>query len=173
MSPELIAGVSTVVTALVGAVAAAWVTVQSNRAGTKQREKDDTIREYEKIIGRYEKDIQRREAHEINQQEVIHTVQESNARLRERYADVRGRYEMIYQYAKRQFQFMKKQGIDAEPPPMEEMPPPPPVTPEGSSDMIDVAVRKMEQTSTVLKKTRPVPPEGVIPEVEDEGAGHK
>ena len=114
--------------------------------------------EYQEIADRQERQIARLEAHADGQRDLIHRFQESNARLRERVAETRGRYELISGYARRQYEFMRKRGVEAEPPPPE--PPPTPAESQTSSDALDFAVRQAEQSSAVLKKTRPPPPEG-------------
>lgn len=162
MSSEMIAGLSTLVTALVSAVAGAVVLVLNARTSAKQRETAEKQNEYEKLLGRYEKEIQRREAHSDHMGEVVDKLKESNARLRERYASAAGKYDVLYQYARRQFEYMKQNGIQPEPPPMQ----PETVQKEdevsvASSDSIDMSVRKVAQASEIIKKTRTKPPAAV------------
>jgi hypothetical protein len=102
---------------LVGAVASALVVVLNARAKNKLQEKEGTITGYEKIVDRQEREITRRTAHGDEQQELIHRQQELNTVLRERLANLRGRYELVYDYARRQAESMKKAGLPAEPPP--------------------------------------------------------
>jgi predicted nuclease with TOPRIM domain len=166
MSSELIAGLSTLATALVSAVAAAVVLVLNARSGTRARETSDKQNEYEKLLGRYEKDIQRREAHEDQLTEVAAKLTESNARLREQLAAWSSRYDLLYSYLRRQYDYMKNQGLDPEPPPMSPAPSSPTsiaeregITASGSD--LTIAVKKSQQTSEILKRTRPRPSESI------------
>jgi hypothetical protein len=157
MSNEMIAGLSTLITALVSALAAAVVLVLNARSMAKQRTSLEKANEYEKIITRYEKDIQRREAHDDQVGVVVDKLKESNARLRERYANLQGRYDLLYDYTRRQYSFMQKQGITPEVPPVK-VDSPTDAQVGGSSDDISFAVRQVEQESKILKATRPQPP---------------
>jgi hypothetical protein len=102
---------------LIGAVASAFVVIINARAKNKIEEKEGTIRGYEKIVDRQEREITRRTAHGDEQQELIHQQQELNTVLRERLANLRGRYELVYDYARRQSESMKRGGLPTEPPP--------------------------------------------------------
>jgi hypothetical protein len=102
---------------LVGAVASALVVVLNARAKNQLQEKEGTIVGYEKICDRQEKQIVRVEAHNAEQQELIHRQQELNTVLRERLANLRGRYELVYDYARRQSESMKRAELPTEPPP--------------------------------------------------------
>jgi hypothetical protein len=157
MSSEMIAGLSTLITALVSALAGAVVLVLNARSGAAQRTNTEKANEYEKIITRYEKDIQRREAHDEQVGAVVDKLKESNARLRERYANLQGRYDLLYNYMRRQHEFMQKQGITPEAPPAK-ADSPTDAQVGGSSDDISFAVRQVEQESKILKATRPQPP---------------
>jgi cell division protein FtsN len=166
MGSELIAGLSTLATALVSAVAAAVVLVLNARSGSKARETADRQNEYEKLLGRYEKDIQRREAHEDQLTEVAAKLTESNTRLREQLASWSSRYDLLYSYLRRQYDYMKKQGLDPEPPPMPSAPQSPEslaraegLTTSGSD--LTIAVKKSQQASEILKRTRPKPSESI------------
>lgn len=157
MSGEMIAGLNTLITAIVSAVAGALVLLMNARSTTKQRESAEKKNEYETIITRYEKDIQRREAHDEQVGAVVDKLKESNTRLRERYANLQGRYDLLSDYTRRQYVFMQKQGLTPEAPPVK-VDSPTDVQLGGSSDDISFAVRQVEQESKVLKATRPRPP---------------
>lgn len=169
MGSELIAGLSTLATALVSAIAAAVVLVLNARSGARARETTDKQNEYEKLLGRYEKEIQRREAHEDQLTEVATKLTESNAKLREQLAAWSSRYDLLYSYLRRQYDYMKNQGIDPEPPPMSPTPPSPAsiAKTEGmttSGAELTIAVKKSQQASEILKKTRPKPSESIMEE---------
>jgi hypothetical protein len=153
---EALIALGTVLGVLVGAVAAAAVKLIDARAAHKQQEQASSIAEYQGIVERQEKQVARLEAHAEHQQELIHQLQEANARLRERLGDMRGRYELVYGYARRQAEALRKAGVTPEPAP--ERPP----EPEAGKSSGDLAfeVRQVEQEAVVLKKTRPPGPEG-------------
>lgn len=155
MSSEMIAGMSSLITAVVSAAAAAVVLIFNARSNVKQKEATTKQNEYEKLLARYENDLKRREIHEEHTDEVVDKLKEANAKLRERLVAYESKYIMIYDYASRQYEFMKKQGIQAEAPPAREQPPPAQTT---SSDDINFAVRQVAQESSGLKRTRPQPP---------------
>lgn len=166
MGSDLIAGISTLVTALVSAVAAAVVLVLNARSGSRARETADKQNEYEKLLGRYEKEIQRREAHEEQLTEVATKLTESNARLREQLAAWSSRYDLLYSYLRRQYDYMKKQGLEPEPPPMSPAPSSPASIAEkegitASGADLTIAVKKSQQASEILKRTRPKPSESI------------
>lgn len=164
MSSEAIAALSTVITALVSALAGAIVLVLNARSLNRAKETNEKQNEYEKIIARYEKDLARREAHGDNQQVVITQLQEANTVLRERVADIRGRYQMVVDYARRQYDYMRQKGLNPELLPDEGR-----KLPEvHDEEAIDFNVRQVEQASNLLKKTRPSPT-GKMPPLEDHG----
>jgi hypothetical protein len=113
VSGELLAAVGVLITA----AAAALVAFINARAKNKLEEKEGTIRGYEKIVDRQDREIARHTAHGDEQQELIHQQQELNTVLRERLANLRGRYELVYDYARRQSESMKRAGLPTEPPP--------------------------------------------------------
>lgn len=154
MSSEMIAGMSSLITAVVSAAAAAVVLIFNARSNVKQKEATTKQNEYEKLLARYENDLKRREIHEEHTDEVVDKLKEANAKLRERLVAYESKYIMIYDYASRQYEFMKKQGIQAEAPPARESPP----AQTTSSDDINFAVRQVAQESSGLKRTRPQPP---------------
>lgn len=155
MSSETFATISSLVTALVAAGASAFVLIANARAKNKQEQRSQEIAEAHSIMDRQEKQIARQEAHINSQQDLIHRLQESNGALRERFADIRGRYELVYNYAKRAYEKLRKvdNNFDESPPAEAKA-----IVPQDSSDALDVAVRKTEQASAILKRTRPNPP---------------
>jgi hypothetical protein len=164
VSSEWVAAIATVLTTLVSAGAGAVVLVINARSNNKLKEAEQEQKkatqkqdENDKLFARYQRDLERREAHADEQQTVIHRLQELNARKREELADLRGRYEIVHGYARRQFDFMRKQGIDPEPPP--ELPPYTPPA-DAADEARDVAftVKQVDQSAKILKKTRPEPP---------------
>jgi predicted RNA-binding protein with RPS1 domain len=175
VSSEWVAAIATVLTTLVSAGAGAVVLVINARGNNKLKEAEQEQKkaaqkakqeqeaaaqkqnEYEKLFARYERDIERREAHADEQQTVVHRLQELNARKREELADLRGRYEIVHGYARRQFDFMRKQGIDPEPPP--ELPPyTPPADAADEAHDVAFTVKQVDQSAKILKRTRPEPP---------------
>jgi hypothetical protein len=167
MSSEAIAALSTIITALVSALAGAVVLVLNARTINRAKETSEKQNEYEKIIARYEKDLARREAHADNQQVVITKLQEANTVLRERVADINGRYKMVVDYAKRQYEFMRHKGITPELLPDEGR-----KLPESNDEeTIDFNVRQVEQASNLLKKTRPSPTGKMAPPEEHDPSG--
>jgi hypothetical protein len=134
---------------LVGAVASAFVVIINARAKNKLQEKEGTIVGYEKIVDRQEREITRRTAHGDEQQELIHQQQELNTVLRERLANLRGRYELVYDYARRQSESMKKAGLPTEPPP--EMLPSVQQELHAMAADVDFEVKQAEQADKVLK----------------------
>jgi hypothetical protein len=140
---------------LIGAVASAFVVIINARAKNKLEEREGTIRGYEKLVDRQDQEIKRHTAHGNEQQDLIKKQQELNTVLRERLANLRGRYELVYDYARRQSESMKKAGLPTEPPP-EVLPS---VQQELHAMAADVAfeVKQAEQADKVLKaltKTR-------------------
>jgi hypothetical protein len=113
VSSEWVAAVGVLITA----AAAALVAFINARAKNKLEEKEGTIRGYEKIVDRQDREIVRHAAHADEQQDLIRRQQEFSATLRERLANLRGRYELVYDYARRQGEAMKRAGLPTEPPP--------------------------------------------------------
>jgi hypothetical protein len=151
VSGEQLAAVAVVITAVAGAV----VAVINARANNKIKEKEGTIVGYEKIVDRQEREITRRTAHGDEQQELIHKQQELNSTLRERLANLRGRYELVYDYARRQAESMKKAGLPAEPPP--ELLPSVQQELYAMSADAEFEVRQADQAQAVLKALKKEP----------------
>jgi hypothetical protein len=180
MTSEMIAAMSTLVTALVSALAGAVVLVLNAKAGNRARENVARQTEYDKILARYENQTQKLEVHSEEQGKLV-------VRLRGRYATLRGQYIVLHDYASRQVEYMKHKGIDpGEPPPMplellEAAHPEPkeahaeahtPRAPHPEEDL-EFQARQVEQASVLLRQTRPVPPAagGVPPVVPTTVAG--
>jgi hypothetical protein len=151
VSGELLTAVGVLVTA----ATAALIALINARAKNKIEEKEGTIRGYEKICDRQEREITRRTAHGDEQQELIHQQQELNSTLRERLANLRGRYELVYDYARRQAESMKKAGLPAEPPP--ELLPSVQQELYAMSADAEFEVRQADQAQAVLKALKKEP----------------
>jgi hypothetical protein len=151
VSGELLAAVAVVITAAAGAV----VAVINARANNKIKEKDGTIVGYEKIVDRQDREITRHTAHGDEQQDLIKKQQELNTVLRERLANLRGRYELVYDYARRQSESMKKAGLPTEPPP--EMLPSVQQELHAMAADVDFEVKQAEQADRVLKALKKGP----------------
>jgi hypothetical protein len=140
---------------LVGAVASALVVIINARAKNKLEEKEGTIRGYEKIVDRQDREITRHAAHGDEQQDLIHRQQEDNTVLRERLANLRGRYDLLYDYARRQSEAMKKAGLPTEPPP--ELLPDVQRELQAMSADADFEVRQAEQAAATIKALKKTP----------------
>jgi hypothetical protein len=165
VSAETFAALGTMLGLLVGGLASAVVLILNARsanrqkeeaaaAALKEQEQAGAVGRLERIVERQERDIARREAHDGEQQAVIRRLQELHAQSRERYADLRGRYELVYGYARRQAETMRKAGLTPEP--AADLPPPPPA-PAADADAGEVRflVAQTEQSSAVLRSLAP------------------
>jgi hypothetical protein len=148
---EQLAAVGIVITAVAGAL----VAFINARAKNKLEEKEGTIRGYEKIVDRQDREITRHTAHGDEQQELIRKQQEVATVLRERLANLRGRYELVYDYARRQSESMKKAGLPTEPPP--EMLPSVQQELHAMAADVDFEVKQAEQADKVLKALKKGP----------------